>query len=78
VAHNYEASGSGGGYVRPTNLNADEAKILADNNILVLPAWQLPHGWHVSAGGYAVTPIPPEGPLLDDYIERRRKALLPA
>jgi hypothetical protein len=54
MAHNYEASGShSGGYVRPTNLNAEEAQILADNHILVSPVWYLPHGWHVSAGGYA-------------------------
>jgi hypothetical protein len=36
-----------------------------------------PHGWHVSAGGYVVAPIPPEGPLLDDYIEQRWEALPP-
>jgi hypothetical protein len=46
MAHNYEVSGSrggSGGYVRPTNLNPDEAQILADNNILVPQAWHLPH-----------------------------------
>jgi hypothetical protein len=32
----------------------------------------------MSAGGYAVAPIPPEGLLLDDYIERRWEALPPA
>jgi hypothetical protein len=58
MAHNEQASGSGGdgGYTRPTNLNRDEAKILTDNNILVPPAWHLPHGRHVSAAG---TPLPP-------------------
>jgi hypothetical protein len=48
MAHNYEASGSRGddddGYMRPTNLNSEEAQILADNNILVPPGWHLPHG----------------------------------
>jgi hypothetical protein len=29
----------------------------------------------VSADGYTVAPIPPEGPLLDDYIERCWEAL---
>jgi hypothetical protein len=29
----------------------------------------------VSTGGYAVAPVPPEGPLLDDYIEQRWEAL---
>jgi uncharacterized protein YbdZ (MbtH family) len=80
MAHNYEASGSrggGGGYARPTNLNTEEAQILADN-ILMPSAWHLPHGWHVSAGAYAVAPISPEGPLLDDYIEQRWEALPPA
>jgi hypothetical protein len=47
MVHNYEASGSrcsDGGYTRPTNINNKEAQILADNNILVPPAWHLPHG----------------------------------
>jgi hypothetical protein len=75
MAHSYEASRSHGsrdddGYTRPTNLNSEEAQILA-NNILIPPAWHLPHGWHVSVGWYAVAPIPPEGSLLDDYIEQR-------
>jgi hypothetical protein len=80
MAHNYQVSGSRGGsrYMRPTNLNADEVQILTDNNILVLPEWHLPHGWHVSGGGYAVAPIPPEGPPLDDLIEQRWEALMPA
>jgi uncharacterized protein YbdZ (MbtH family) len=37
----------------------------------------LPHGWHVSAGSYAIAPIPPEGLLLDDYIEQRWEGLPP-
>jgi hypothetical protein len=69
MPHNYEASGSCGGYTWPSNLNTEEAQILANNNILVPLAWHLPHGWHVSTGGYTVAPIPPKGPLLDDYIE---------
>jgi hypothetical protein len=82
MANSYEASGShgsrdDGGYARLMNLNSEEAQILA-NNILVPPAWHLTHGWHVSVGGYAVAPIPPEGPLLDDYIEQRWEALPPA
>jgi hypothetical protein len=79
MAHNYQASGCGsGGYVRPTNLNAEEAQILTDNNNLVLPEWYLPHGWHMSTDGYAVAPIPPEGPLIDHLIEQRWEALPPA
>jgi hypothetical protein len=80
MAHNYQTSGSrgGSGYMRPTNLNADEAQILTDNNILVPPEWHLPHCWHVSADGYAVAPIPPKGPLLDDLIEQRWEALTPS
>jgi hypothetical protein len=76
MVHNHQASGSrGGSYTRPTNLNAKEAQILTDNQILVPLAWYLPHGWNVSASGYAVAPIPPEGPLLDDYIKQRWEAL---
>jgi hypothetical protein len=68
MAHNSEASGScGGGYTRPTNLNSEEAQILADNNIIVPLAWHLPDGWHMSA----VATIPLKGPLLDDYIDQR-------
>jgi hypothetical protein len=59
------------------NLNGEDAQILADSNILASPTWHLPHGWHVSASAYAIAPIPPEGPLLDDYIERRWEALSP-
>jgi hypothetical protein len=77
MAHNHQASGSciSGGYTRPTNLNAEEAQILADNQILVPPAWHLPHDRNMSAGGYTIVPLPPKGPLLDDYIERRWEAL---
>jgi hypothetical protein len=39
--------------------------------ILVPLAWHLPHDWNMSACGYAVAPIPPEEPLLNDYIEKR-------
>jgi hypothetical protein len=38
------------------NLNAEEAQILADNQILVPPAWHLPHDRNMSAGGYAIAP----------------------
>jgi hypothetical protein len=72
MVHNYEASESrGGGYTRPTKLNSKEMQILADNNILVPPAWHLPHGWHMYAGGYIVGPIPPKGPLLNEYTKQR-------
>jgi hypothetical protein len=37
----------------------------------VPPDWRLPSGWKISAGGYAVPPIP-EGADLEEYIERRR------
>jgi hypothetical protein len=67
MAHNHQASDS---HARKMNLNTDEARILAEN-ILIPPAWHLPHGWHVFAGGYAVAPILPEGPLLDELIDRR-------
>jgi hypothetical protein len=72
MAHNDQASGSrsGGGYSRPTNLNNEEAQIPAGNQILVPSAWHLPHDWNVSAGGYAIAPIPLERLLLDDYIKR--------
>jgi hypothetical protein len=67
LAHNNEAGGShGSGFTRPANLNSEEAKIL------VQPAWHLPHG---STDGYAVAPIPPEGPAPDEYIEQRWEAL---
>jgi hypothetical protein len=51
MAHNDQASGSrgGSGYTRLTNLNSMEAQILADNNILIPPAWHLLHGWNMSA-----------------------------
>jgi hypothetical protein len=59
MVHNDQAGVShDGDYPRPTNLNTDEAKILAENNILVPPAWHLPHDWNVSADGYAIAPIP--------------------
>jgi hypothetical protein len=45
MAHNDQASGSrGGGYSRSMNLNSEEVQILADNQILVPPAWHLQHG----------------------------------
>jgi hypothetical protein len=40
--------------------------------------WHLSHGWHMSAGGYAIAPIPPEGPLLDEYIKKWWEDLPPA
>jgi hypothetical protein len=61
----------------PTNLNSKEAQILTENNILIPPVWHLPHGWNVSTGGYAVSPITSEGPLLDDYIEQCWEVLPP-
>jgi hypothetical protein len=64
--HNDQASGSG--FTRPMNLNSEEAQILTDNNILAPLASHLPHGWNMSTGGYAISPIPPEGLLLDFYI----------
>jgi hypothetical protein len=60
------------------NLNSDKARILAENSILVPSAWYLPHGWHVSACGYVIAPIPPKGPVLDDLIECRWQMLSPA
>jgi hypothetical protein len=42
-----------------------------ENNILIPPVWHLLHGWHVSTGEYAIAPIPPEGPLLDELIDWR-------
>jgi hypothetical protein len=68
MAHNSEASRScSGGYTRPTNLNSEEAQILADNNIIFPLAWHLPDGFHMST----IATIPPKGPLLDDYIDQR-------
>jgi hypothetical protein len=68
MEHNKEAGGSYG-FTRPANLTSEDDKILADNKIIAPQAWHLPHGWHVSASGYAVVPIPLEGPALDEYIE---------
>jgi hypothetical protein len=50
-------SGSGS-FVRPTNFTKAKARVLWENVILVPPVWHLPHGWNVSAAGYAVPPIP--------------------
>jgi hypothetical protein len=78
MAHNHHADESGGGdFSRPTNFNADEARVLWENDILVPPSWHLPHEWHVSAGGYAVPPLP-EGDVLDDLIGRRWQMLPPS
>jgi hypothetical protein len=77
MAHNHQASGSGS-HARTTNLSTDEARILAENNILIPLAWHMPHGWHLSAGAYTVALIPPEGPTLDKLIERRWQMLPPA
>jgi hypothetical protein len=67
-------SGSGG-FVRPTNFTEAEARVLWENAILVPPAWHLPHGWNVSATGYAVSSMP-EGPELDALIGRRWQMLM--
>jgi hypothetical protein len=64
MAHNTEVGESRGGgrYTRPTNLlTVRKRRSSPTNNIFVPPAWHLPHGCHVSAGGYAVASIPPEG-----------------
>jgi hypothetical protein len=50
-------SGSGG-FSRPTNFTEAEARVLWENVILVPPVLHLPHGWNVSATGYAVPLIP--------------------
>jgi hypothetical protein len=62
------AGGSGSdGFTRPPNFTEAEARMLWENGIL-------PHGWHVSAAGYAVPPIP-EGAELEDLIGRRWQML---
>jgi hypothetical protein len=72
MAQNDQAGGSrGGDYYCPMNFNAEEATVLWENGILVPLAWHLPHGWHVSADGYAIPPLP-EGDALDDMIDQRR------
>jgi hypothetical protein len=48
---------------------------MAENNLLVLPDWRLPHGWNILAGGYAIPPISTEGPPLDAYIVHRQAEL---
>jgi hypothetical protein len=63
-----------GGFVRPMNITEAEARVLSENAILVPPAWHLPHGWNVSAAGYAVPPIP-EGAELEALIGRRWQML---
>jgi hypothetical protein len=65
---------SSGGFGHPTNFTKAEARILWENAILVPSTWHLPHGWHVSAAGYAVPPIP-EGGELDNLIGRRWQIL---
>jgi hypothetical protein len=78
MAHNHHAGGSGGGgFSHPTNFNADEARALWENGILVPPSWYLPHEWHVSAVGYAILPLS-EGGMLDDLIGRRWQMLPPS
>jgi hypothetical protein len=68
--------GSGSGrFSRPSNFTEAKAMVLWENAILIPPVWHLPHGWHVSAVGYAVPPIP-EGAELDDLIGRRWQMLL--
>jgi hypothetical protein len=66
-------SGSGG-FVRTTNFTEAEARVLWENTILVPPGWHLPHGWNVSAMGYAVLPIP-EGAELEALIRHRWQML---
>jgi hypothetical protein len=66
--------GGSSGFVRSTNFTEGEARILWENVILVPLAWHLPHGWHESAAGYAVPPIP-EGAELDNLIGRRWQML---
>jgi hypothetical protein len=69
--------GSGsGGFVRPTNFTKAEAeaRVLSKHAILVPVAWHLPHGWNVSAAGYAVPPLP-EGAELKTLIGRRWQML---
>jgi hypothetical protein len=58
-----------GGFVCPTNFTEAQARILWENAILVPPAWHLPHGWHVSAASYVVSPIPKSAEL-DNLIGR--------
>jgi hypothetical protein len=67
-------SGSGG-FVRPTNFIEAEARVLWENAILIPLAWHLPHGWNVSATGYAIPPIT-KGPELDALIDRCWQMLL--
>jgi hypothetical protein len=57
--------------------NADEARVLRENDILIMPSWHLPHGWHISAAGYTVPPLP-EGNALDDLIDRCWQMLPPS
>jgi hypothetical protein len=45
MAHNHQVGGSGGGcFSRPMNFNADEARVLWENDILVLQSWHLLNG----------------------------------
>jgi hypothetical protein len=69
------AGGSGGGgFSRPTNFTEAEMRVLWENDIVILPSWHLPHGWHISMVGSAVPPLP-EGAALDDLICRWWKVL---
>jgi hypothetical protein len=65
MAHNDEATGSGGGVLRSVQLTYDEADVLY---------W---HGWHVSNTGFAVPSPPPAVPEMRTLINKLRKHMTP-
>jgi hypothetical protein len=66
----HTGSNGSGSFTCPANFTEAEARVLWENGILILPAWHLPHGWHISVAGSAIPPIP-EGAKLEDLIGRR-------
>jgi hypothetical protein len=71
MLHNYEAGGSGTGGERSSQFTLNEAGVLYQHRISVPMNYRPPHGWHLSAVGYAVSPPPSDGPELRSLIEER-------
>jgi hypothetical protein len=77
MAHNDEATGSGGGVLRSVQLTYDEADVLYWQRILVPAQYKLPHRWHVFNTGFAVPSPPPAVPEMRTLINKLRKHMTP-
>ncbi|KAM0878675.1 hypothetical protein ACQ4PT_034720 [Festuca glaucescens] len=53
-----------------------KVQTLCEAGLLVPPDWRLPSGWKISAGGYAVPPLP-VGRAYDEYVTWRWSELTP-